>query len=71
VAGFQVKESDIQNLLRFAESEGLKPTYASWRKDLPSLQLFLKANLGRQLYGNDAYYPTMHQRDSTLKKTME
>lgn len=70
VAGFQVKESDIQSLLRFAESEGLKPPNTSWRKDLPALQLFLKANLGRQLYGNDAYYPTMHQRDSTLKKAV-
>jgi len=71
VKGFQVDATLVQALLAFAKSEGIENGGDDYKKDLETIRLYLKANIGRQLFSNEAYFPIIQQRDKTLKKALE
>ncbi len=71
VKGFQVDAALVQALMAYAQSEGIENKGDDYKKDLDTIRLYLKANIGRQLFSNEAFYPVMQQRDKTLKKALE
>lgn len=44
-----------------------KPNY---QKERGMIEAYLKAYIGRQLFGNDVFYPVIHQFDPTLKAAL-
>lgn len=45
-----------------------KPNY---QKERGMIEAYLKAYIGRQLFGNDVFYPVIHQFDPTLKAALQ
>jgi carboxyl-terminal processing protease len=71
VKGFQVDAALVQDLMAYAKSEGIENKGDDYKKDLDTIRLYLKANIGRQLFSNEAFFPVIQQRDKTLKKALE
>ena len=71
VKGFQVDASLVQALIAYAKSEGIENKGEAYKKDLDTIRLYLKANIGRQLFSNEAFFPVIQQRDKTLIKALE
>lgn len=71
VQGFQVDAALVQALMAYAKSEGIENEGEAYKKDLDTIRLYLKANIGRQLFSNEAFFPVIQQRDKTLQKALE
>lgn len=71
IKGFQVDAALVQALMAYAKSEGIENKGDDYKKDLDTIRLYLKANIGRQLFSNEAFFPVIQQRDKTLKKALE
>jgi carboxyl-terminal processing protease len=71
VKGFQVDAALVQALMAYAKSEGIENKGEAYKKDLETIRLYLKANIGRQLFSNEAFFPVIQQRDKTLQKALE
>lgn len=71
VQGFQVDAALVQALMAYAKSEGIENEGEAYKKDLDTIGLYLKANIGRQLFSNEAFFPVIQQRDKTLQKALE
>lgn len=71
VKGFQVDAALVQALIAYAKSEGIENKGEAYKKDLDTIRLYLKANIGRQLFSNEAFFPVIQQRDKTLIKAVE
>lgn len=71
VKGFQVDAALVQALMAYAKSEGIENKGEAYKKDLDTIRLYLKANIGRQLFSNEAFFPVIQQRDKTLIKAVE
>lgn len=71
VKGFQVDAALVQALMAYAKSEGIENKGEAYKKDLDTIRLYLKANIGRQLFSNEAFFPVIQQRDKTLIKALE
>ena len=71
VSKMTVTDAQISELLRYYQtlSKQQAPTLsAESRKEL---KVWLKALIGRNLYGNDAFYPVINQSDKTIAKALE
>jgi carboxyl-terminal processing protease len=71
VKGFQVDAALVQALIAYAKSEGIENKGEAYKKDLDTIRVYLKANIGRQLFSNEAFFPVIQQRDKTLIKALE
>jgi carboxyl-terminal processing protease len=71
VKDFQVDAALVQALIAYAKSEGIENKGEAYKKDLDTIRLYLKANIGRQLFSNEAFFPVIQQRDKTLIKALE
>lgn len=70
VQNYQVTDQQLKNLLKLAEAEKISVTPAMLKAEQVQIKLYLKAYMGRQLFGNDAFYPVLHQEDATLLETL-
>jgi carboxyl-terminal processing protease len=70
VRRFKGDEQVMIELLAFAKKEGIVPENKDWKQDAQIIQLYLKANIGRQVYGNDGFYPVVHQRDKAFQAAL-
>ncbi|MFN3529821.1 MAG: S41 family peptidase [Bacteroidia bacterium] len=69
---FTVTDKVIAAMQAFAKTEGITPEKNDkWQADLDMIRLYLKANIGRQWFGNDAFFPVMHGRDKVVKRAVE
>lgn len=70
VSSFKADEQLLLELMAFAKKEGIVPENKDWKRDAPVIRLYLKANIGRQVYGNDGFYPVVHQRDKAFQAAL-
>lgn len=70
VRKFKVNEEVLEALMAFAKKEGMEPENSDWKQDAKIIQLYLKANIGRQVHGNEGFYPVVHQRDRTFQAAL-
>jgi len=69
VQQYQPNNAMVEKLLKLAEAEGIKVNRKDVTKEMNQIKLYLKAYMGRQLFGNEAFYPVLHQEDDTLLET--
>ena len=61
----------LEGLVEYAESKGVRKNISGLRKSQPLIQNLLNAYIARIMLGNDAFYPIIHQTDSTVKRAVE
>ncbi len=71
VQQYQPSTAMVEKMLKLAEAEGLKIMRKEVEMELSQIKLYLKAYMGRQLFGNEAFYPVLHQEDDTLHETLK
>jgi carboxyl-terminal processing protease len=60
-----------QSFINFAESEGVTFNEEEYRVAEDLIKAQIKAYIGRNIFGNDAFYPVMNQRDPAIAKALE
>lgn len=71
VQQFQPSDAMVNALIKEAEAENIVATPAQLKKEMAQIKLYLKAYMGRQLFGNEAFYPVLHQEDAALNETLK
>ncbi len=67
---FSISEDVFNDFIEFAVSKGIKPgNNIEKSKSIISQQL--KAYIGRNIWGNEAFFPVLNQDDAVLEKAME
>jgi len=64
-------QSVLRNFRTFIEKEGVNPNAKEEAQSAVLLYPQLKAFIGRALYGNEGFYPIIHERDPVIKKAMD
>ncbi|MFN2394510.1 MAG: S41 family peptidase [Bacteroidales bacterium] len=70
VKNFQANSIE-QSFIDFAEGEGVAFNEEEYRVAENLIKAQIKAYIGRNIFGNDAFYPVMNQRDPAIAKAME
>ncbi len=68
---FVVSNEMINAFYAYAEKNKISRNTADIAKSGEYIKLQIKALIGRNLFGNDAYYPILHLNDNTLKKAVD
>ncbi len=71
VSKMQISDKQIQSLITFYEKSNKKKASKLSRESSSELKLWLKALIGRNLYGDEAFYPVINTSDDVIKKAME
>ncbi|TVQ94698.1 MAG: S41 family peptidase [Bacteroidetes bacterium] len=68
---FSVDNQILRSFIDFASKEGVDYNEAEFRTASGLIQAQIKAYIGRNIFGNDAFYPVMNQRDPAIAKALE
>jgi carboxyl-terminal processing protease len=71
IKNFSVDESLLNELLAFAEKNGVKKDEKEIALSGNNIKVYLKAYIGRNIFSDEGYYPVIQQVDNTLKKAIE
>lgn len=71
VASFKIDPSALKQFVLFVEKEGLTVSAAALNANEVLIKNHIKAYIGRNVFGNEAFYPVLHQTDETLIKARE
>lgn len=71
ISNYQVESSTFDSLVRFAAENGIPPDAQKIAYVKDELKIWLKAFIGRNLFGDDAFYPIQLQIDKTFIKAMD
>lgn len=71
ISDYQVSEVTFKELLAKAESNGVEIIPAEIDKSRAILENYLKAFIGRGIWDNDAFFPTVNQQDKIIQKALE
>ena len=61
----------LNQFATYADENGVKKEMKQIHKSKELLKMQLKALVARQLWGNDGYYPVIHQADAIFQKAVE
>ena len=61
----------LNQFATYADENGVKKEMKQIHKSKELLKMQLKALIARQLWGNDGYYPVIHQADDIFQKAVE
>lgn len=68
---FQVDGALFRQFLSFAREEGLNPQPNSLSVSDPLIRNHLKAYIGRNVFGNEAFFPVLHAKDLAIERAVE
>lgn len=71
IKNFSVDGALLNELLAFAEKNGIKKDEKEIALSGNNIKVCLKAYIGRNIFDNESYYPVIQQVDKTLKKAIE
>jgi carboxyl-terminal processing protease len=71
IKSFSVSDKLFIELVAFAEKSGLKPEPSKIAFSKEKTKAWLKAFIGRSVFGDKAFYPVWLQYDDTYKKALE
>jgi carboxyl-terminal processing protease len=72
VRDYRVSDALYRDFMDFAGREGLRPGQQQDHTASEELiRNYLKAYIGRNVYGNEAFFPVLHQSDPAFRKAME
>ena len=69
VKRFPVTETMMQEIIQRGETAGIAPNVTAFTRR--ELRKWAKAFIGRNLFGERAFYPVLNQEDEAVKKAME
>lgn len=69
LANFEVSEAMVNEIVKKGEEQSIKQPMTDMSKQ--SLKKWTKAYIGKIVFGDDAYYPLIHQDDDVIKKALE
>jgi carboxyl-terminal processing protease len=68
---FQITDELFNELIAYADKQGIKKNDAGIRKSGKLIKLQLKAHIARQVFGSNGFYPILNEADNTFKKAVE
>lgn len=68
---FEITESIFEQLIAFAEKQGLERDPEGISEMKPDIALLLKALIGRNILDNQGFYPIYHQRDDVFNQAVK
>lgn len=68
---FELSETEINNFKQFSLTEGVKLNEVAWKKSSIQIRLHLKAQIARNIWGNDGFYCVLEAKDKTVAKALE
>lgn len=71
VREFNVEQSVVNAFIEFATREGIEYKADEFNQSSGLIRSQIKAYIGRNIYGNDAFYPVINQRDAAVEKALE
>lgn len=71
IKGFNTDDALLRQFLSFAEGEGLKAANQGLAAGDPMIRNYLKAYIGRNVFGNEAFFPVLHEIQPEVKKAVE
>jgi len=71
VKDFTLSDRLMQDFVMFAEKEGVDLVQQEFNTSRNLIKTQIKAYIGRNLYGNEAFYPVINQDDETIRKALD
>jgi len=71
VAKMQVTDQMLQQLIQYYEKNNKKKVSKMSANSSKELKTWLKALIGRNLYGDEAFYPVINKTDNVIIKALE
>ena len=68
---FIVSEDILKQFIKFAEKQGVKYDKTQYAHSKKYIKYNLKASIGRILFGDEGFYPVIHQIDTELQKALK
>ena len=69
--GFRVSSELMEELIAYSEGEGIEVDPADVEESRGQLEMRIKANIARNLFGADAYHPIVFKEDPMRTKALE
>ena len=70
INGFTVTDAILNDLINYSTKNGLKKDENGIKLSGDKIKIYLKANIGRNIFRDDAYYPVIQKVDNTLIKAI-
>ena len=70
INGFTVTDAILNDLINYSTKNGLKKDENGIKLSGDKIKIYLKANIGRNIFREDAYYPVIQKVDNTLIKAI-
>ncbi len=71
VKNFRVGDNILNLFTSFAASEGVPFNQQEYRQSKHIIQTQIKAYIGRNIFGNEAFFPVINQDDRTVQRALE
>lgn len=71
VSGMTVSDQMLQQLVSYYEKNNKKKVSKMSANSAKELKTWLKALIGRNLYGDEAFYPVINKTDPVINKALE
>jgi carboxyl-terminal processing protease len=68
---FRVDDNILRELIAFADKNGVSFKSDEYNRAKHIIESQVKAYIGRNMYGNDAFYPVLNQDDPAVAKALE
>jgi carboxyl-terminal processing protease len=68
---FRVDDNILRELIAYADKNGVKYKADEYNRAKHIIETQVKAYIGRNMYGNDAFYPVLNQDDPAVAKALE
>lgn len=68
---FRITDAIFNEFVAYCKEAGVQPDNEGIRTSGKLIRMQLKAYIGRNVFGNAAFYPTLHQNDDALQKAIE
>ena len=70
INGFNVSDAILNDLINYSTKNGLKKDETGIKLSSDKIKIYLKANIGKNIFNEDAYYPVIQKVDNTLTKAI-
>lgn len=71
LAGFKVTETMRKELANLGEKNGVKPDYEDMKKHQALFNTHIKAQIARQIWKNDGFYPIFNETNEVLQQAVK
>lgn len=68
---FQVSDAMLNQLTVMGKKSKIEPDYADLKKNKKLFQVYLKAEIARRIWGNEAFYPIYNETNEVLQQAIK